>query len=97
MVYEVFEQPAAAEALDRLADDPELAYVLDAIERTIERLAEVPFDRRLGTMAFRSEVLGNLSATPARADDWYLIWRRGDEARSIALVLVTRLDVGKPG
>jgi hypothetical protein len=97
MPYEVSEQPAATEVLDQLAADLEMTPVLDAIERTIDRLSADPFNRRLGTtVGFRSEPLGNVSATTVRADDWYVIWRRGTAPRSLVIVGVVRLTVGKP-
>jgi hypothetical protein len=96
MQYEVSEQSAAAEVLDQLAADPEKTPILDAIERTIDRLSADPFERRLGTTGFSTELLGNVSATPARVDDWYVIWRRGTKPRSLVIVGVVQLTVGKP-
>ncbi len=93
MAYEINEQPDAEAALDRLADDPQMGDVFEAIERTIGRLSEDPFSKKLGTRSFQTDELGYLSATPARADDWWLLWRRGGKPNSIALVFVVRLEL----
>ena len=92
-MYELAFWPAADAALDELAADPELSVILDAVERTLGRLAVDPFDRRLGTSAFQTPELGGINATPTRIDDWYVFWQRGPEARMLEIVLIHQLSV----
>ena len=97
MVYELLLRPDADQALNELAAEPLLSDVLAAVERTLDRLAADPFDRRLGTTAFRSPSLGSISATPVRIDDWYVLWRRGTRPRTLVVILIHQLTVDKPG
>lgn len=91
MTYELVYWPAADDVLNELEDDPAMAPVMRAVERTLGRLAEDPFAPRLGTTAFVSEAYGGISATPARHDDWYVLWQRGSEPMTIEVVLVHQL------
>lgn len=91
MAYEIDEQPDAQAVLDKLAGDPAMYHVLDAIERALDRLSEDPFSRRLGNKTFQSEQLGNLTATPARTGDWWIIWRLADRPNALILVGVGEL------
>ena len=90
-VYEILYWPAADEALSKLESDPAMARVLHAVERILASLAEDPFNPRLGTIPFMTEEFGGISATPARYDDWYVMWQRGPNARTIEIVLVHQL------
>lgn len=91
MTYELAYWPAAADALDRLARDPATTQELRAVERTLRRLAEDPFNPRLGTTPFQSEALGGVSVTSARMDDWYVFWQRGMEPMVIEIILIHEL------
>jgi hypothetical protein len=70
-----------------------MSAVLQAVERTLERLSADPYDRRLGTAAFQTPELGGVCTTPARIDDWYVIWQRGPETKVLEIVLVHQLPV----
>ncbi len=78
MDYEILYWPDADEALARLESDPAKAPVLRAVDRAMVRLADDPFNPRLGTIAFMTDELGGISATPARIDEWYILWQRGE-------------------
>ncbi len=92
MTYELMFQPEADMVLDELEADPERRRVLLAIERTLDLLEEDPYDPRLGSTAFHTEELGNVSATPARIDDWYVFWHRGPEPHVLDIVLIQQLS-----
>jgi hypothetical protein len=89
--------PDAYAALDELAADPGMSAVLQAVERTLDRLRSDPFDRRLGTSVFQTMGYGGICATPIRIDDWYVFWQRSPEPGVLEVVLVHRLPVGQPG
>jgi len=89
--YELAYWPDADDALSKLENDPVMAPMLQAVERTLERLAADPFNPRLGTTAFVTVELGSVSATPVGRDDWYVFWKRGQEPRLIEIVLVHQL------
>lgn len=91
MTYRLLYWPAAVEVLDRLERDPAMAEVRQAVERVEERLEADPFSYRLGTKAFITEQLGGVSATPARLDDWYVLWQRGAEQGVIEILLVHQI------
>jgi hypothetical protein len=93
MAFELLYWPVADEALDRLENDPVLAPTRRAVDRTLQKLAANPFDRRLGTIAFMTEELGGISATPAGLGDWYVLWQRGAEQGVIEIVLVHEIRV----
>ena len=93
MTYVLLYWPAAEEALDRLEKDPAMVPVLQAVQRTLHKLAVDPFSPRLGTTAFVTQELGGISATPARLDDWYLFWRSGEAPMTIEIILVHRLQL----
>jgi len=78
-----------------LAADPSMSGVLEAVNRTLARIAEDPFDRRLGTIPFMTPELGGINATPVRYDDWYIFWQRGEKPSLLDIVLVEQLDVGR--
>jgi hypothetical protein len=92
-VYEIVYWPAADDALGKLESEPTLRRALQAVERILVQLAEDPFSPRLGTTAFVTEELGGISATPARFDDWYLLWQRGQESRTVEVVLICQLRI----
>ena len=86
--------PAADEVLHQLETDPAMGRVLQAVGRTLQRLAVDPFNPRLGTVPFMTEALGGINATPARLDDegnWYVLWQRGEEPGTIEIVLVHQI------
>jgi thymidylate synthase len=91
--YVLLYRTEAEEALDRLEADPAMSKALDAIDDCLDRLEDEPFDRRLGTLAFQTEEFSNVSATPVRYDEWYVIWRRGPRPRTIEIITVAQLDV----
>jgi hypothetical protein len=80
--------PAADAALTALENDPAMVPVLRCVERTLVQLATDPFSPRLGTIPFTTEELGGVNATPARIDDWYVLWQRGPEPRTIEIILI---------
>jgi hypothetical protein len=86
--------PEAEAAIRQLEANAELAPVLEAVNRTLARLAADPYDRRLATTAFMTPELGGISATPVRVDDWYIFWQRGAEADVLDIVLIAQLDLG---
>lgn len=66
-----------------------MATVLQAVEHVLARLAEDPANPRLGTTPFVTDELDGVSVTPARHDDWYVVWQRGPEdTRTIEIILV---------
>jgi hypothetical protein len=85
--------PAAQVVIDDLEADPVRAAILDAVNRTIDRLVADLMDRRLGTKLFMTEELGGLSATPVRLDDWFIFWQRGPEPGGLDIVAIAQLDV----
>lgn len=92
MPYELTYWPRADDIMTELEQDPATAAVLPAVERVLAHLAEDPFDPRLGTTAFVTEELGSVCATPARREDWYVIWQRGPEGtQTIEIILVHQL------
>jgi hypothetical protein len=86
--YEILYWPAADEALTALETDPAMAPVLRAVDRTLVRLATDPFSPRLGTISFVTDELGGINATAVRQDDWYILWQRGQEPRTIDIVQI---------
>jgi hypothetical protein len=93
MAYEVVYWPAADDALSALEKDPALAPALQAVERILLELEADPFNPRLGTTAFMTEDYGGVSATPARLDDWYVLWQRGAEQGVIEILLVHQIRI----
>lgn len=91
MSYELLYWPDADEALDRLESDPAMAREPRAVERTLRRLAADPFNPHLGTVPFMSEPLGGINAVPARLDDWYVLWQRGETPKTIEIVLIHKI------
>lgn len=89
--YELDYWPAADEALTALESDPTMAPALHAVDRTLARLAADPYSSRLGTVPFITEEYGGVNATPARLDDWYVLWQRGPEPKVIEIILVHKL------
>ena len=89
MPYELTYWPRADDILTELEQDPAMATVLQAVERVLASLAEDPFNPRLGTTPFVTDELGGVSVTPARQDDWYVVWQRGPEGtQTIEIILV---------
>ena len=100
MAYELLYWPAADDHLTMLESDPERADELEAVESTLNRLAEDPYNPRLGTTAFRTEQYGGISATPVRGapdDDWYVLWQRGAHRGELDIVAVVRLVTARSG
>jgi hypothetical protein len=91
MLHVIIKLRAAEEAIRRLENDPAMAPVLRAVERVLQRLAADPFSPRLGTVAFMTDQLGGVCATPAGLGNWYLLWQRGPEPMVIELILVHEL------
>lgn len=87
--------PAAQVVLDELAAHSNGAPALDAISRTLARIAAAPYDRKLGTTVFQTEAYGGISATPTRYDNWYIFGQRGPEPTILDIVLIEQLDVGR--
>lgn len=83
--------PAAYSALDQLESDPALAAVHRAVARVQRNLADDPFSPRFGTTSFISDELGGINATPAGVDDWYVMWKRGEEPGTIEIILIHQL------
>ena len=94
MAYELGWRPEADAAMDALEADSSTSAVVDAIERTIERLEVDPFDPRLGTVQFQSPEFGGVCATPIRMDDWYVFWQRGLTANELVIILIHPLGIG---
>jgi hypothetical protein len=94
VAFELAFWPEADEALSRLEADAAWADVLDAVNRTLDRLERDPFDPRLGTTVFTSDEYANIGATPVRVGDWYVFWQRGERARTIEIVLIHELSTG---
>jgi len=78
MAYELLYWPEADEAIRRLEADPAMKPALRAVDRTLARLADDPFAASLGTVPFTSDEYGGVCATPARLDDWYVFWQKGE-------------------
>ena len=93
MRYELLYRPEADEALDRLAADSAMGKILDAIDDTLDELEDDPFERRLGTIAFRTAEGAGVGATPVRLDGWYVLWRRGPRPRTLEIIAFARLEV----
>jgi hypothetical protein len=72
-----------------------MSAVVAAVDRVLDDLEADPFNRKLGTVAFQTPELGGVCATPGRLDDWYGIWQRGQTGRSVEIILIHRLDVGR--
>ena len=87
MSYELLYGATADEALARLEGDPEKAAALRAVDRTLVRLSDDPFNPRLGTTAFMTDPIGGVNATPARYDDWYVIWQCGGQSTIVIVAI----------
>jgi hypothetical protein len=97
MAYELVFWPAADEALARLEADATHADIVAAVNRTLDRLEQDPFDPRLGTTVFKTEEYENISATPVQVGDWYVFWQRGEPAHTIEVVLIHELSMTPEG
>jgi hypothetical protein len=93
VAYELVWRPEADAAMDALEADPRLIAAVEAIDRTLGRLEDDPFDPRLGTVPFQTPEFGGVCATPARLDDWYVIWQRGSTPTELVIILVHQLDI----
>lgn len=83
--------------MDALEADPSMSVVVEAIDRTLGRLEVDPFDPRLGTIPFQTPEFGGVCATPARRDDWYVLWQRGLTRGDLVIILVHQLDLSRQG
>lgn len=92
MAYELLFWPLADEALVGLESDQSMIDVLAAVNRTLDRLEEDPYEPRLATRSFVTEELGGVRATPARFDTWYVLWQPG-EGRAIEIILIHRIPL----
>lgn len=81
--------------MEVLEGDPSMSAVLEAVDRTLDRLEADPYDARLGTKAFQSPELGGVCATPVRRDDWYVLWQRDEAASQLVIILIHQLDLGR--
>jgi len=81
--------------MEALEADPSLSAVAEAIDRTLDRLEADPYDARLGTKAFQTPEFGGVCATPARRDDWYVLWQRGEAANQLVIILIHQLDLAR--
>lgn len=95
MEYELLWRPEADGAMETLEADPSLSAVVEAIDRTLDRLEVDPYDPRLGTKAFQSPEFGGVCATPVRQDDWYVLWQRGEAANQLVIILIHQLDIDR--
>jgi hypothetical protein len=96
MAYGLYFWPVADEHMTALEGEPRRAAELAAVERTLDRLAEDPYDPRLGTTAFRTEEYGGISATPVRGapdDGWYVLWQRAAQPGELDIVAIVRLTI----
>lgn len=93
MACELVWRPEAETAMDALQADPGLSAVLEAVDRALDRLEVDPYDARLGTNQFQTPELGGVCATSVRRDDWYVLWRRGDVANQLVIILIHQLDL----
>jgi hypothetical protein len=93
VAHELAFWPAADEALARLEADATRADIVAAVNGTLDRLEQDPFDPRLGTTVFKSEEYANVSATPVRVGDWYVFWQPGERAHTIEIVLIHELSM----
>lgn len=90
-MFEFAYSQAADAAMDMLESNSAMSAVLEAVQRTLDRLSADPYDRRLGTTAYQTQELGGVSATPIRLDDWYIFWQRGPEPKLLEIVLIHEL------
>ncbi|SRR6266496_439975 len=97
MAYELRWRPEADAAMDALEADPSMSVVVEAIDRTLDRLEVDPFDARLGTIPFQTPEFGGVCATPARRDDWYVLWQRGPTSSDLVIILIHQLDLSRQG
>lgn len=74
-----------------------MSAVVNAVNKTLDRLERDPYDPRLGTTIFQSEEFGGVSATPISVGDWYLFWQPGTARSTIEIVLVPELPRGTAG
>jgi len=93
MAYELGFWPRADEVLAMLEGDRKMSSVLAAVTRTLDRLEQDPYERRLGTRSFVSKELGGVNATPARVDNWYVLWQFGSDPGSIEIILIHSIDL----
>jgi hypothetical protein len=99
MAYELLYWPAADDHLAMLEADPARENELRAVNRALARLAEDPYNPRLGTTAFQTEQYRGISATPVRGapdPDWYVLWQRGAQRGELDIVAIVRLVTAQP-
>ncbi len=80
---------AADEVMTRLECDPTMAGILAAVRRALGRLELDPYERRLGTRQFSTELYGQMRSTPAGVGDWRVIWQVGPGAHEITIVFIS--------
>lgn len=93
MACELMFWPLAEEALVRLEGDRLMSHVLAAVNRTLDRLEEDPYEPRLGTRSFVTEAYGGVSATTVRVDSWYVIWQPGPSSSALEIILIHSIDI----
>lgn len=94
LVFDLSYWPEADDALTRLEKDPDLWAVLKAVDRVLVGLSADPFNPRLGTTQFMTDQYGGVCATPARLEEWYVFWQRGQGSSEIEIILIHQLGVG---
>lgn len=88
MPFELLWLPEADEAMARIEADGTLDAVRRSLVRTLGRMELDPFDSRLGTRQFRTEGYEHVRATPAGFDDWWVLWRLGDDEGTVIVIHV---------
>jgi hypothetical protein len=94
MAYQLAWRPEADAVMDALEADPSMSTVVEAINRTLDRLEVDPFNPRLGMAQFRTPEFGGVCATPVQLDDWYVFWQRGATVDDLVIILVHQLNIG---
>ncbi|HEV8114929.1 MAG TPA: hypothetical protein VGP53_01730 [Acidimicrobiales bacterium] len=93
MAYELMFWPSADEVMVMLEGETTLTPALAAVNRTLDRLAEDPYERRLRTSAFKTEEFGGVNATPVNIDSWYILWQTGDQPGALEIMLVHKMNL----
>ena len=79
---------AADQVMAQLEADPAMADVLRAVRRTLGRLEQDPYDRRLRTRQFATERYGQLRSTPTGTGDWHIMWQAGPGPKQITIAFI---------
>jgi hypothetical protein len=93
MAYVLNYADDASAVLDALEASAELAAASSAVVRTLHRLEDDPCNRRLGTTSYITPELGGINATPARLDDWYVLWQRAPEVGELDIIAIAQVPV----